>query len=147
MGDWRLGARADVRARRAPRMQRVLWHGPAGHERTGGVGLNAAHDAAACLVIDGQAASAIAEERLSWVKHHEGFPKAAIHDCLRGGGLESIDEVDLIVINEYPQTDHELELRAGGYPGRIIATPGHHLLHAYCAWATSESHDTANPRP
>lgn len=107
------------------------------------LGLNAAHDAAACLAIDGQVVSAIAEERLSRVKHHEGFPHAAIDDCLRGGGLESIDDVDLIVINEYPQTDHELELRAGGYPGRIIATPGHHLLHAYCAWATSGFDDTA----
>lgn len=107
------------------------------------LGLNSAHDAAACLAVDGRIVAAIAEERLSRIKHHEGFPGGAIEYCLRARGLGPLDEVDLIVINEYPETDHALELRSLGYSGRIIANPGHHLLHAYCAWATSNFDDTA----
>jgi carbamoyltransferase len=45
------------------------------------------HDSAAALVIDGQLVAAVAEERLSRVKHEGGVPKRAVAWCLEQGGL------------------------------------------------------------
>jgi carbamoyltransferase len=53
------------------------------------LGISAYHgDAAAALVVDGCLVAAIAEERLTRVKHWAGFPSEAIRTCLRMAGTE-----------------------------------------------------------
>lgn len=117
---------------------------PAGkHDGPIVLGLNTAHDAAACVAIGGRLAVAIAEERLSHRKHHEGFPRLAVQYCLEAAGLPSLDSVDLVVVNEYEETDHCLTLERRFSPERILGNPGHHLLHAHAAWATTSFTDTA----
>ena len=53
------------------------------------------HDSAAALVVDGQLLAAVAEERLTRVKHQGGVPHRAVQYCLEAAGL-SLDEVDHI---------------------------------------------------
>jgi carbamoyltransferase len=49
------------------------------------------HDSAAALVVDGQLVAAVAEERLSRVKHQGGPPRRAAEFCLRQAGLHWSD--------------------------------------------------------
>lgn len=107
------------------------------------LGLNCAHDAAACLSVDGVPVVAIAEERLSRIKHHEGFPIQALDYCLEASG-RSIAEIDCIVVNEYEQTDHGFRLlRDLGDSTVIIQNPSHHHLHAMYAARASGFDDAA----
>lgn len=101
------------------------------------LGVNAAHDASACLLVDGALVAAIAEERLSRVKHQAGFPRGAVDYCLRAAGLASLNAVDCVVLNQPPSTDADVDLRRGGYDGELVTNPSHHLLHAYYAWVAS----------
>jgi len=56
------------------------------------LGVNALHgDAAAALVVEGQLVAAAAEERFNRQKHCAGFPRLAIEDCLREGGIRLRD--------------------------------------------------------
>jgi carbamoyltransferase len=59
------------------------------------------HDAAACLLRDGEIVAAAEEERFSRIKHDYGFPKLAIKFCLEEGGIESSD-LDYVVFFEKP---------------------------------------------
>ncbi len=107
------------------------------------LGLNCAHDAAACLVLDGTPVVAVAEERLSRVKHHEGFPQMALKYCLEAAG-RTLEEIDCIVVNEYEQTDHALRLhRELADATLIVRNPSHHHLHATYAAAASGFTDAA----
>lgn len=107
------------------------------------LGINSAHDAAACLLINGELVVALCEERLSRVKYHQGFPWLAIQYCLDAAGLPSLDAVDCIVLNQYALQDFDVELLNSGYRGRLIANPSHHLLHAHYAWIASGYSDAA----
>ncbi|HLG13416.1 MAG TPA: carbamoyltransferase [Blastocatellia bacterium] len=49
------------------------------------------HDAAACLVRDGQIIAAASEERFTRKKHDPGFPSNAIRYCLGEGGITASD--------------------------------------------------------
>lgn len=49
------------------------------------------HDSAAALVVDGQLVAAVAEERLTRVKHQGGPPRRAADYCLRQAGLDWAD--------------------------------------------------------
>lgn len=51
------------------------------------------HDSAAAIMVDGKLAAAVAEERLTRVKHQGGVPKRAVQFCLDTAGV-SADEVD-----------------------------------------------------
>ena len=55
------------------------------------LGLNILHDATATLLIDGKIAASIAEERLSRIKYHCGFPYLAIAEVLRIAGVSAGD--------------------------------------------------------
>lgn len=112
------------------------------HPSTVVLGINAAHDAAACVLVDGRLVAAVSEERLTRVKHQEGFPNHAIDYCLQEVGL-TLADVDCAVINEYPQTDFALQLQGSEFRGELIVNPSHHLLHAYYAWVASGFDDTA----
>lgn len=49
------------------------------------------HDSAAALIRDGEVVAAVAEERLSRVKHQGGVPRLAVDWCLREAGLTLAD--------------------------------------------------------
>lgn len=51
------------------------------------------HDSAAALVCDGQLVAAVAEERMTRIKHQGGVPRKAVQFCLNTAGV-SIDEID-----------------------------------------------------
>jgi carbamoyltransferase len=59
------------------------------------------HDAAACLLQDGEVAAAAQEERFSRVKNDPAFPIRAINYCLQAGGLSVLD-IDHIAFYEKP---------------------------------------------
>ena len=53
------------------------------------------HDSAAALVCDGRLVAAVAEERLTRVKHQGGVPRRAVQYCLEAAGI-TLDDVDHI---------------------------------------------------
>jgi carbamoyltransferase len=59
------------------------------------------HDAAAALVVDGEIAAAIQEERLSRIKNDPSLPFRAAQACLHRAGLQAGD-VDKVVYYENP---------------------------------------------
>jgi carbamoyltransferase len=60
-----------------------------------GINYTRMHDSSACLVRDGELLFAIAEERLSRLKHDADFPKLAIQACLDFAGITAnqLDDV------------------------------------------------------
>jgi carbamoyltransferase len=60
-----------------------------------GINYSQMHDSSACIVRDGELLFAVAEERISRVKHDPGFPKLAIQACLDFAriGAQQLDEV------------------------------------------------------
>lgn len=59
------------------------------------------HDAAACILKDGDVIAAAAQERFSRKKHDNGFPKQAINFCLNSLGIAA-NEVDIVTFYEKP---------------------------------------------
>lgn len=59
------------------------------------------HDAAACLIRDGQIIAAAAEERFTRKKHDNNFPKKAIEFCLNQARIAAKD-IDVISFYEKP---------------------------------------------
>jgi len=59
------------------------------------------HDAAACLLRDGEVIAAAEEERFTRVKHDSSFPVNAASFCLEYAGIKN-DQVDYVVFNEKP---------------------------------------------
>jgi carbamoyltransferase len=59
------------------------------------------HDAAACLVIDGEIIAAAQEERFSRKKHDDRFPVAAIQYCLQEAAI-SAQQLDYVVFYDKP---------------------------------------------
>jgi carbamoyltransferase len=53
------------------------------------------HDSSACIARDGELLFAVAEERISRVKHDAGFPRKAIQACLEFANIRP-DELDFI---------------------------------------------------
>lgn len=107
------------------------------------LGLNCAHDAAACVLVDGELAVAIAEERLNRRKHFSGYPHLAVGYCLELLDYSDISVFDCIVINENPHTNYSEAVIKPVYSGPLFRNPSHHLLHAYYAWASSGFNDSA----
>src|SRR6266513_2911203 len=60
-----------------------------------GINYSQMHDSSACLVRDGELLFAVAEERISRVKHDAGFPRNAIQACLDFAriGADQLEEV------------------------------------------------------
>ncbi len=59
------------------------------------------HDAAACLLKDGQVIAAAQEERFSRLKHDANFPAQAIQFCLDFAGIKG-SQLEYAVFNEKP---------------------------------------------
>ena len=60
-----------------------------------GINYSQMHDSSACIARDGEVLFAVAEERLSRVKHDARFPALAIRACLDFAGIRA-DEVDFV---------------------------------------------------
>src|SRR5216684_5986957 len=60
-----------------------------------GINYSQMHDSSACIVRDGELLFAVAEERISRVKHDARFPQNAIQACLEFAGVraDQLDEV------------------------------------------------------
>ncbi len=59
------------------------------------------HDAAACLVVDGEIVAAAQEERFTRIKHDPSFPKNAIQYCLDEADIQQ-DSIDFFVYYDKP---------------------------------------------
>ncbi len=69
------------------------------------LGINAYHgDASAVLLVDGQLAAAVEEERFRRIKHWAGFPEESIRACLKISGI-SPKEIDAFAISRNPQAN------------------------------------------
>ena len=75
------------------------------------------HDAAACLVIDGEVVAAASEERFTRIKQDSEFPREAIRYCLEAGGIEEAD-IDFVAFYDKPLLKFEriLETYIAGVP-------------------------------
>ncbi len=83
------------------------------------------HDAAACLVRDGEVVAAAQEERFSRKRHDADFPRHAVDYCLAEGGL-TLRELDYVAFYDKPLLKFErlLEQYLGVAPrglGQFIA--------------------------
>lgn len=69
------------------------------------LGINAYHgDSSACLVVDGNLVSAVAEERFNRQKHWAGLPIESIKYCLESANL-SFSDIDYLTINRNPRAN------------------------------------------
>ena len=59
------------------------------------------HDAAACLLVDGEVMGAASEERFTRIKHDSEFPENAIRYCLEAGGITAAD-LDYVAFYDKP---------------------------------------------
>src|SRR5258708_4011778 len=77
-----------------------------------GINYSQMHDSSACIVRDGELLFAVAEERLSRLKHDAGFPKLAIQACLDFAKVSAsqIDEVCFGWQNAGAVYRHDLKL-------------------------------------
>lgn len=80
------------------------------------------HDAAACLMIDGQVIAAASEERFTRIKQDSEFPRRAIDYCLMEGRLRASD-LDYIAFYDKPYLKFEriLETYIGTAPSGIAS--------------------------
>jgi carbamoyltransferase len=84
-----------------------------------GLNYNKMHDSSACIVRDGELLFAIAEERISRVKHDATFPRLAIQACLEFARVtaDQLDEVCFGWSTAGPGFRHDLKcLATGGLP-------------------------------
>ena len=59
------------------------------------------HDAAACLVVDGEIIAAAQEERFTRIKHDQSFPSQAIAFCLEFANIQP-EDIDHVVFYDKP---------------------------------------------
>lgn len=81
-----------------------------------GINYSQMHDSSACIVRDGELLFAVAEERLSRLKHDAGFPQLAIQACLDFAKISAadIDEVCFGWQHVGALYRHDLKLYATG---------------------------------
>jgi carbamoyltransferase len=94
-------------------------------------------DGGACLIEGGRITVAIAEERISRVKHAGGFTQAMQY-CLEYAGL-SANDLDLVVASSCCEKLRSVEevAKLVGVAAKKVAVVSHHLSHAHSAfWAS-----------
>src|SRR6266436_1077999 len=81
-----------------------------------GINYSQMHDSSACVVRDGELLFAVAEERISRLKHDSRFPQLAILACLEfaQARAEQLDEVCFGWQTAWPVYRHDLKLYALG---------------------------------
>ena len=86
------------------------------------------HDAAACLVVNGEVIAAVQEERFTRVKHDSSFPVNSISYCLAESNLQASD-IDFIVFYDKPFLKFErlfetyLAFAPQGFKSFLISLP------------------------
>ncbi len=86
------------------------------------------HDAAACLLRDGEIVAAASEERFTRIKHDSDFPREAIAFCLAKAGIEA-SEIDYAAFYDKPLLKFERILETyiafapRGLPSFLKAVP------------------------
>jgi carbamoyltransferase len=83
---------------------------------TVGINYSQMHDSSACIVRDGELLFAVAEERISRLKHDARFPHLAIQACLEFAGVRAgqLDEVCFGWQTAGPVYKHDLKMYALG---------------------------------
>src|SRR5258706_9772661 len=98
-----------------------------------GINYTRMHDSSACVVRDGELLCAVAEERISRIKHDARFPRLAIQSCLEFARIrvEQLDEVCFGWSTAGPGFRHDLKcLAIGGLPFtylNVLSTTQHFL--------------------
>lgn len=86
------------------------------------------HDAAACLVVDGEIIAAAQEERFTRKKHDQNFPANAVSYCLEAGECKPCD-IDYVVFYDKPILKFDrlfetyLAYAPRGFPSFLKALP------------------------
>ena len=81
-----------------------------------GINYSEMHDSAACIARDGHILFAVAEERLSRLKHDARFPSLSIEACLAAAGVRA-DQLDFVCFGWPPAIEalkHDLKCMAIG---------------------------------
>ncbi len=81
-----------------------------------GINYSEMHDSAACIARDGHILFAVAEERLSRLKHDARFPALSIEACLAAAGIHA-DQLDFVCFGWPPAIEamkHDLKCMATG---------------------------------
>lgn len=101
-----------------------------------GINYSQMHDSSACIIRDGELLFAVAEERISRVKHDAGFPKNAIQACLDFAGVraEQLDEVCFGWQTAGPVYRHDLKCYATGKMPLTYLSALNSTLHFLSMW-------------
>jgi carbamoyltransferase len=101
-----------------------------------GINYSQMHDSSACIVRDGELLFAVAEERLSRVKHDSGFPQLAIQACLDFAGVPAskLDEVCFGWPSAGATLRHDLKCFASGKMPLNYASALNSSLHFLSMW-------------
>ena len=103
---------------------------------TMGINYSQMHDSSACIVRDGELLFAVAEERISRLKHDAGFPRNAIQACLEFAGVraEQLDEVCFGWQTAGPVYWHDLKCYATGKMPLTYLNGLNSTLHFLSMW-------------
>jgi carbamoyltransferase len=101
-----------------------------------GINYSQMHDSAACLVRDGELLFAVAEERISRLKHDARFPRNAIAACLKFAKIraEQLDEVCFGWQTAGPGYRHDLKCYATGKMPLTYLSGLNSTLHFLSMW-------------
>jgi carbamoyltransferase len=101
-----------------------------------GINYSQMHDSSACIVRDGELLFAVAEERISRLKHDAGFPKNAIGACLDFANVtaEQLDEVCFGWQTAGPVFRHDLKCYATGKMPLTYLNGLNSTLHFLSMW-------------
>jgi carbamoyltransferase len=101
-----------------------------------GINYSQMHDSSACIVRDGELLFAVAEERISRLKHDAGFPRNAIQACLDFAGVraQELDEVCFGWQTAGPVYRHDLKCYATGKMPLTYLNGLNSTLHFLSMW-------------
>jgi carbamoyltransferase len=101
-----------------------------------GINYSQMHDSSACIVRDGELLFAVAEERISRLKHDAGFPRNAIRACLDFANVraEQLDEVCFGWQTAGPVFRHDLKCYATGKMPLTYLSGLNSTLHFLSMW-------------
>ena len=101
-----------------------------------GINYSQMHDSSACIVVDGELVFAVAEERISRVKHDASFPRNAIQACLDFAKVkaEQLDEVCFGWQHPGAAYRHDLKCYASGKMPATYTNGLHSTLHFMSMW-------------
>lgn len=113
------------------------------------LGINESHDASAALCRDGKIVAAIAQERVSRVKHHAHAVDLAVEYVLAAEGIRP-DQLAAVVSCAHGVEKCDADPIQHAYKARLkdaapifYVHPGHHDLHALSTFYSSPFHDAA----